>query len=98
MLFLCHGEPKPGLSEADEMRALRVFASWKPPAGLEIKAHYAAATGGDYVIVETASAAALLEAATTWSPFLKYTFVPIVEVKEGMQAIASAATFRSAIV
>jgi hypothetical protein len=90
MLFMCHGRPRENLSEAEVQRALRVFSSWTPPAGVEIRAHYAAASGGDFVVIETDSAAALLEAASVWRPFLHYTFEPIVPVSEGASAIGKA--------
>ena len=83
MLFMCHGEPRPGLTESELRRALQVFAGWKPPAGLEIKAHYVAAGGGDFIVVEASSAQVLIEAAAIWAPFLSYRFYPIAEVAEG---------------
>jgi hypothetical protein len=90
MLFMCHGEPRPGLTESELRRALQVFAGWKPPAGLEIKAHYVAAGGGDFIVVETSSAQVLIEAAAVWAPFLSYRFYPIAEVGEGANLLKRA--------
>lgn len=41
MLFMIHYRPKAGWSEAIAKRATRLFDNWKPPAGFNIKAHYA---------------------------------------------------------
>ncbi len=90
MLFMCHGEARPGLTESELRRALQAFEGWKPPAGIEIKAHYVAAGAGDFVVIETSSASALIEAAATWAPFLNYRFYPIAEVGEGASRLKRA--------
>lgn len=98
MLFMFRGEPKPGLTEEDQRRVLQVFRGWTPPAGIEIKAHYLAVSGGDYVIVEATSVAAMIEAVTNWAPYVTYQVTPIVEVADGVGAIDRAVSVRSAIV
>lgn len=97
MLFMCQGRPKPGLSPDDQSRALRLFAGWAPPQGLEVRAHYAAAGGGDFVIVETDSVEALIEATAAWAPFLSYEVTPIVAVREGVGGLARACEARAKI-
>jgi len=94
MLFMFSGRPRVGLSEADQQRALAVFRGWKPPDGLAIKAHYVAATGGDFVIAETTSVEAMIEAVSAWAPFITYEVSPIVEVSEGAGGIARAVEAR----
>jgi hypothetical protein len=98
MLFMCCGEARPGLTEQEQDRALSIFRGWKLPAGMEIKAHYLAAGGGDFVVVETDSASALLEATATWAPLVNYRVFPIVEVQDGVDALARAVEGRLRIV
>ena len=95
MLFMCHGKPKPGLTAEEQTTALQLFGSWKPPQDLEIKGHYLAAAGGDFVIVETTSVPALIEAIAIWAPFHTYEVTPIVPVQEGVGNIARATETRS---
>jgi len=98
MLFMCHGKPRPGLTAEDRRQALQLFGSWQPPAGMEIRAHYVAATGGDFIVVETASAEVLLEAIATWAPFVDYEVTPIVDVRSGVERIAHADTVRTQLI
>ena len=94
MLFMFGGRPRVGLGEADQQRALAVFRAWKAPDGLAIKAHYVTATGGDFVIAETTSVEAMIEAVSAWAPFQTYEVSPIVEVSEGTGSIARAVEAR----
>jgi hypothetical protein len=98
MLFMCQGRPKPGLAPEDQQRAIQLFGAWTPPAGLQIRAHYAAANGGDYVIIETDSVEALIEATATWAPFLTYEVIPIVAVQEGVGSLSRAFTTRASLI
>lgn len=90
MLFMCHGTPKPGLTVEDRRKVVELFRAWTPPAGLDIKAHYVDATGGDYVIVETSTAEALLEATAMWAPYVEYAITPLIAVTSAVERIASA--------
>jgi hypothetical protein len=95
MLFMCQGKPRPGLSPDDHRNALKLFGSWQPPAGLTIKGHYIAASGGDFVIVEAESAEPLIEATATWAPFVVYEVTPIAEVQSGITVLARAEDTRA---
>ncbi|MEW6270175.1 MAG: DUF3303 family protein [Thermodesulfobacteriota bacterium] len=90
MLFMCQGKPRSNLSPDDRRKALKLFGSWQPPAGMTIKGHYIAAGGGDFVIVETDSAETLIEATGTWSPFVDYQVTPIAEAQAGVGMLARA--------
>jgi len=98
MLFMCQGKPQPGLAAEEQKKALELFAAWKPPAGLEIKAHYLAASGGDFVVVETDSVATLIEATATWAPFVAYEVTPIVVVQDGVGGLARGEQARSKLI
>lgn len=97
MLFMCAGKSRPGLSAEDRQKVLKLFGSWQPPAGMEIKGHYVSANGGDYVIVETAAVETLIEATAMWAPFVEYEVTPIVAVQDGIGRLVSAEATRSAL-
>lgn len=97
MLFMCQGTAKPGLSTEQRQQVLRLFAAWTPPPGLEIKGHYVSASGGDFVIVETASVECLIEATATWAPFVDYVVTPIVAAQDGVGGIERAEAARPAL-
>jgi hypothetical protein len=98
MLFMCHGTPRPGLTSEDRQKVLQIFTGWRPPAGMEIKAHYVSATGCDYVVVETESVNALIEATAMWAPYVSYEVAPIVAVADGVGSIERAEVARRALV
>jgi hypothetical protein len=80
--------------ENEEGRILDLFAKWKPPAGVAIKAHYVRADGGGLLIIDAESAVALLEGNATWQPFHDYETTPIVEVGEAVPALRRAVAWR----
>jgi hypothetical protein len=89
MLFMCHGKAKTGSAE-DRQKVVRIFEAWTPPAAMKILAHYVDAGGCDYVVVETDSAEALLEATSVWAPFIDYSVTPIVAAPTAVERIRSA--------
>ena len=95
MLFMCHGKAKPGLAAEDRQKIVRIFEGWTPPADLRIQAHYVDTSGGDYVVIETTSAEALLEATSIWAPFIDYTVTPIMVAPSAVERIRSAEQTRS---
>lgn len=97
MLFMCHGKPKPGLTTEDRRQVLKLFAGWQPPAALQIKGHWIAADGSDYVVVETDSVACLIEATGIWAPYVDYVVTPITEVSDAIGGFARAEDLRSTI-
>jgi hypothetical protein len=82
MLFaINYTNPSHG-DEARDRRQLKLLAAWKPPAGFEMKSWYDYADGtGGIAIVETASAAVLLEAVAPWSTFITFSVKPLVSVE-----------------
>ena len=98
MLFMCQGTMKPGLSVDERQKVLQLFATWTPPAGLEIKAHYVSAAGGDYVIVETTSAEVLIEATAIWAPFVSYEVTPILAAQDAVGGIRRAEDTRRTLI
>jgi hypothetical protein len=97
MLFMCQGTAREGLSPQQRQQVLQLFAGWTPPPGLEIKAHYVSAEGGDFVVVETTSAEALLEATALWAPFVAYRVTPIIEAPAGVASLTRAETTRQTL-
>jgi hypothetical protein len=97
MLFMCHGTAKPGLSADDRQKVLQIFRGWTPPAAMRVEAHYVDVSGHDYVVIETDSAEALLEATGVWAPYIDYTVTPIVAAPAAVERIASAEQTRQQI-
>ena len=90
MLFMCRGQAKPGLTAEDRQKVVQIFRGFAPPAGMQIQAHYVDTNGGDYVVVETSSAEALLEATAVWAPYIEYTVTPIMPAPVAVERIQSA--------
>ena len=76
MLFMCQGKTSPGCPD-ERQRVLQLFASWRRPPGWRSR-RTTLRTGGDYVVVETSSVEALIEATAVWAPFVDYEVTPIV--------------------
>lgn len=90
MLFMCRGQARPGLSAEDRRKVVQIFRGFTPPAGMQIQAHWVDTSGGDYVVIETASAEALLEATAVWAPYIEYTVTPIMPAPAAVERIESA--------
>jgi hypothetical protein len=97
MLFMCAGKARSGLTSEDRQNVLKLFQTWTPPSGIEIKAHYATASGGDYVIVEASSVEPIIEATAMWAPFIDYDVTPIIAIREGVGGLVRAEATRTAL-
>jgi hypothetical protein len=86
------------LSTDERSQVLKLFAGWQPPAGLEIKGHWVSANGSDFVVVETDSVAALVEATAIWAPYVDYEVTPITAAPDAVGGIARAEDARRALV
>jgi hypothetical protein len=80
MLFAVFYEPR-HTDEETEQRRIQLFATWSPPAGIELKAHYALATGGGIVICEASDGMAVFEGLAPWNVFNEYRVEPIIEIE-----------------
>ena len=79
MLFGVTWVPTSGATEERDKRTLKLFANWRPPAGVEFKAFYDYAdNSGGIAIVEADSAEGLLETTAPWSTFFAFTIRPVV--------------------
>jgi len=86
------------VTEKKEKRSLSLFTNWKPPAGYEFKSHYAMADGtGGVAIVESNSAAAILEAHSPWGPFFEFRIVPVVEIEKAVPVFQRVNAWRDSI-
>jgi uncharacterized protein DUF3303 len=97
MLFQVSYKVKASGNEAQDKRIMQVFAKWKPPAGLEIKAHYGRSDGGGFLIVEANSVPPLIEANAVYSTWLDYEVTPIVEIGEAVPALDRAYAWRDTV-
>ncbi len=98
MLFITNYRTRPGVSYEDTKRNLAMFGAWTPPDGFEMKAHYFLADGsGGLAIVETDSAAALLEGVMPFNDVLEFQPVPAVDVEEGVGVMMKASAWRDSL-
>lgn len=82
MLFHISYVPRAG---ADARVALGRFTKWTPPAGLEFKSHHASGNGwGGFAIVETTSAALIIEATVTFADVLDFEVKPVLDINEAV--------------
>lgn len=98
MLFMCHGKARPGLTADDRQKVVQIFRGWTPPAELTIQAHYIDPSGNDYVILETGSAEALVEATSVWAPYIDYTVTPITVAPSAVERIENAEQTRQRLI
>ncbi len=85
-------------SEEGQKRLLAVFGAWTPPDGFEIKGFYTYAdSSGGFNIAEADSAATVARATAPFTPWLRFTTVPIVEVEEGVGIGQEAISLRDSV-
>lgn len=97
MLFQISYKARSGSTEADSKRIMQVFSQWKPPAGMEIKCHYARPDGGGFLVVDVNSVAPLVEAIAPYGIWLEYDVTPIVEITEAVPALNKAFAWRDSV-
>jgi Domain of unknown function (DUF3303) len=97
MLFLVSYRERSRWSEDDDKRTLKLFAGWKPPAGLQVKSHYGRGDGGGFLIVEAESAAAMMESNAPWIAFFEFEVVPIVEIAEAVPILNKVYAWRDSV-
>ena len=82
MLFAVKYEMR-NRSEEKDKRLLKLFTNWSPPAGAEIKGHYANIDGsGGLLIQEAESAAALAESTAPWGAFMEISATAMVDIAD----------------
>jgi hypothetical protein len=85
-------------SEDFEKRTLKLFTSWRPPAGAEFKAFYDYADGsGGMALIEASSAEALLETMAPWATFFSFTCRPVVASDKGAEIFGRVLGWRDSV-
>jgi len=98
MLFAVSWQTRDGVTEEREKRSLKLFANWKPPAGVEFKGFYDYADcDGGIAIVETGSAEGMLESLAPWSAFFSFTVRPIVPTEKSFGLFEKAMAWRDSV-
>ncbi len=97
MLFQVSYKTRPTGREADDKRIMQVFSKWKPPAGVEIKCHYARPDGAGFLVVEANSVTPLIEANAPYGTYLEYEVTPIVDISEALPALDRAFAWRDTV-
>jgi len=98
MLFAVHYANQAHGDEALDKRTLKLLASWKPPAGFDMKGWYDYADGsGGIAIVDVPSAEVLLEAVAPWSAFLTFSVKPLVSIEASTPIIEKGVAWRDSV-
>ena len=98
MLFAVSWVNRGDGNEDTEKRTLKLFANWKPPAGVEFKAFYDYADGnGGVALVESNSAEALLEMAAPWSTYFTFSIRPVVASEKAAEIFGKGAAWRDSV-
>lgn len=81
--------------EEQQVKTLKIWSQWTPPAGYEIKSFVVSAEGEGYILAETESAEAIAEAALPWANvLLDYKITPVVEIDRAVGLLQKAIEFR----
>ena len=95
MLFHVTYRPKAGYTHEDQKMQLKLWENWSPPEGYEIKAFHVAPDGRGFALAESATAEALVEAASLWGGvYIDFDIVPVVEVGKAVEATNKAIATR----
>lgn len=98
MLFAVTWAPRSGMSEERDKRTLKLFKSWKPPAGFDFKgfSDYVDGNGG-VAIVDTSSAEVMVEAFAPWATFFEFSVRPIVPVEKSTPIVEKGIAWRDSV-
>ena len=86
-------------TEDGERRSLEVFSKWQPPEGADFsRGFYGFADGtGGVAIVEADSAATLARTMAPWTPWLRFTTTPILDIQESSAIALEGVAFRDSV-
>jgi hypothetical protein len=84
MLFAFVYHLKPTVNEDDSRRLRRLFMSWEPPQGVDIKCHYAFARGGGVAIVDATSPSTIWESLSRFRPWVDIEVEPALSIVEAL--------------
>lgn len=97
MLFHVTYTPRAGLTAAEQKSSLDWWLRWAPPPGFDIKSFYVSPEGSGFLIVEVATAEALVAANAAWvGVIFDYRIVPVVSIEQAVPLLQAAIAFRSA--
>ena len=82
-------------SEASTKRSLQLFTNWQPP--VEFKGHWALGGGGGIAVIETDSAAAVVEAIAPFTPFFDFKVEPAVSIEEAVPVFMKTNAWRDSV-
>jgi hypothetical protein len=85
-------------SEDSQQRSLQVFSKWQPPAGAEFKGFYGFAdNSGGVAIIEVDSFATLARTTAPFTPWMRFTALPILPIEESAAIGGEAAEFLGSV-
>lgn len=85
-------------SEAGQRRSLAVFAQWEPPKGFDIQGFWGFADGsGGAAVVEIDSSETIAKATGPFTPWLRFTVKPILNIQDAAILEHEAVAFRESV-
>jgi hypothetical protein len=85
-------------NEAVAKRGVAMFSNWTPPAGITFDQFVGRLDGaGGFAVVESDSAADLLEGVSKFAPFNEFQLYPVVDIEEWIRAASAGIEFRESI-
>jgi Domain of unknown function (DUF3303) len=97
MLFAVIYRPRKTVTEESERRNMLEFASWTPPAGLQIKEHYHGPGLVGIVLCEVDSAATLVEYIAPFIPYFEHEFFPVMPVEDAVPILKKVYDWQASI-
>ena len=95
MLFQAIGRPRSGITSQQQQELLKLWASWQPPEGLTIQSFHFAPDGTGYILVDSDSVEAVVEATYPWvAVYMDYEVVPVIPVEQAVEISERAIAFR----
>ena len=85
MLCMIIGTAVPGWPAERGEENMKLFAQWRPPAGLNIKAMYFS-VGHAFILADVETSAACYETLEAWVGSYQFQVIPVVEAGEMMMA------------
>jgi|ERR1700757_4862991 Protein of unknown function (DUF3303) len=85
-------------NEATTRRLLDLYSKWTPPAGTTFHQFVSRLDGaGGFAVLETDSAAEIMETTSKFAPLIEYQIYPVVDVADGVRAAQEAVEYRESI-
>lgn len=97
MLLHISYTPKTGISHEEAKQGLKLWESFQPSEGYDIKQFYCGVDGSGYAIVEAATAETAYEVLSIWAHvYNEFKVMPVVEIDKAVGFLNKAIAIREA--